>query len=159
MKLHSLSGKDYAKAIGVGIATAVVLSAIMVTGLKTGVSPMPKPLALAFASTLLNAKLPLPVGLLFHVAWVTLWSVLYVVLFWDRLTFGRVLGLGLALWALVLVLFYPYVGWGFLGLGVSPMLIVAALVSHLLFAMVLWALAHWVFGTYHQTGSHRYSGA
>lgn len=39
------------------------------------------------------------------------------------------------------------------------MLIVAALVSHVLFAVVLWALAHWVFGTYHQTGSHRYSGA
>lgn len=159
MKLHSLSGKDYAKAIGVGIATAVVLSAIMITGLKTGVSPMPKPLALAFATTLLDAKLPLPVGLLFHVAWVTLWSVVYVALFWDRLSFGRALGLGLALWVLVLVVFFPYVGWGFLGLGVSPMLIVAALVSHVLFAVVLWALSHWVFGTYHETDSHRYSGA
>jgi hypothetical protein len=159
MKLHSLPGKDYAKAVGVGIVTAIVLSAIMVTGLKTGVSPMPKPLALAFASTLLNAKLPLPVGLLFHVAWVTLWSVIYVALFRDRLTFVRALGLGLALWVLVLAVFFPYVGWGFLGLGVSPMLIAAALVSHLLFAVVLWALAHWVFGTHHESGSHGYSGA
>lgn len=158
MKLHSLSGKDYAKAIGVGIATAVVLSAIMITGLKTGVSPMPKPLALAFATTLFDAKLPLPVGLVFHVAWVTLWSVVYVVLFRDRLRLGRALGLGLALWVLVLVAFFPYVGWGSLGLGVSPMLIVAALVSHLLFAVVLWALCYWVFGTY-GTGSQRYSGA
>jgi len=157
MKLHSLSAKDYAKAIGVGVATAVVLSAVMITGLRTGVSPMPGPLALVFASTLLNAKLPLPVGLLFHVAWVTLWSVAYVVLFWDRLSFGRALGLGLALWVLVLVVFFPYVGWGFLGLGVSPMLIVAALVSHLLFALVLWALSAWVFGTHHE--AHRYSGA
>lgn len=155
MKLHSLSGKDYAKAIGVGIVTAVVLSAIMVTGLKTGVSPMPKPLALAFATTLFDTKLPLPVGLLFHVAWVTLWSVIYVVLFWDRLTFGRALGLGLALWVLVLVAFFPYVGWGFLGLGVSPMLIVAALVSHVLFALVLWALSAWVFGTHPEAGTHR----
>ena len=158
MKLHSLSGKDYAKAVAVGIATAVALSAIMITGLKTGVSPMPKPLALAFASTLVDAELPLPVGLLFHVAWVALWSVIYVALFWDRLTFLRALGLALALWVLVLVVFFPYVGWGFLGLGVSPMLIVAALVSHVLFAVVLWALAHWVFGTYHPTGSHREAG-
>ena len=158
MKMQSLSGKDYAKAVGVGIATAIVLSAIMVTGLKTGVSPLPKPLALAFAQTLFDAKLSLPVGLLFHVAWVTLWAVVYVVLFRDRLSFGRALGLALDLWALVLVVLFPYVGWGFLGLGQGPMLIVAALVSHLLFALVLWGLSAWVFGTHHEA-THRYSGA
>lgn len=150
MKLHKLSSKDYAKAIAIGVATAAVLSVIMVTGLKTGVSPLPKPLALAFAATLLGRELPLPVGLMFHVAWVTLWSVIYFVLFWDALTFKRALGLGLALFALVLVFFFPFVGWGFFGLSVSPMLMIAALVSHVLFAAVLWTLAHWVFGTYHQ---------
>jgi hypothetical protein len=159
MKVHKLAGKDYAKTIGIGVATAVVLSVIMVTALKTGISPMPKPLALAFANTLVNAELPLPVGLMFHVAWVTLWSVIYVVLFWDALTFKRALGLGLALWALVLVVFFPFVGWGFFGLAVSPLLIVAALMSHLVFALVLWALAHWVLGTYHEPMGHRYSGA
>lgn len=159
MKMHSLNGKDLAKAVGIGVATGVILSVIMVIGLKTGISPLPKPLALAFASTLLGTELPLPVGLLFHLAWVTLWSVVYVKLFWDRLGFTRALGLGLALWALVLVAFFPYVGWGFLGLGVGPMLIVAALVSHLLFVVVLWALARWVFGTGHPPQPHRRSHA
>lgn len=149
MRVHSLKGRDLATAVGIGAATAVILSIIMVTGLQTGVSPMPKPLALAFASTLLGRELPLVIGLLFHVAWVTLWSVLYVVLFWDRLSLGRALGLGLALWVLVLVLFFPYVGWGFLGLGVGPMLIVAALISHVLFAVILWALSRWTFGAEH----------
>jgi hypothetical protein len=157
--MHSLEGRDLAKAVGVGVATAIVLSIIMVTGLKTGISPMPKPLALAFASTLLGRELPLPVGLLFHLVWVTLWSVLYVKLFWNRLSFSRALGLGLALWALVLVAFFPYVGWGFFGLGIGPMLIVAALVSHVLFAIVLWALAHWVFGTEHPPQPDRMSHA
>jgi hypothetical protein len=157
VKFHSLSAKDIAKAIAVGVVTALILSAIMITGLRTGISPLPAPLALAFANTLLGAEQPLPIGLLFHVAWVTFWSGIYVVLFWDRLTFTRALGLAAVLFALVLVEFFPYVGWGFLGLAVSPMLIMAALVSHVLFAVILWALAHWVFGTYHEPVSHRHA--
>src|SRR5690242_20613669 len=81
MRLHHLSGWQFAKATGVGILTSLILSAIMVTGLKTGMSPMPAPVALVFAQTLLGTKLPLPVGLLFHVAWVTFWSILYIALF------------------------------------------------------------------------------
>lgn len=147
MKLHSLSLKEFGKAAGVGVLTAVLLSAIMVTALKTGVSPMPKPLALAFVDTVLRAEVPLPAGLLFHVAWVTAWSAIYVVLFRDRLSLARALGLALALWVVVLAVFYPFVGWGFLGLSVSPKLIVAALVSHVLFAVVLWRLTSWAFAS------------
>ena len=154
MHIHSLSVKDYAKALGTGVATSVLLSIIMVTALKTGISPMPKPLGLAFADTLFNAGLPLPVGLLFHVAWVTFWSVLYVVLFWNALTFGRALALAAFLWALVLLVFYPFVGWGVLGLQIGPKLIVAALVSHVLFGVILWAITRWVFGTYHPAQPH-----
>lgn len=68
MKVHSLSTGDIAKAVAVGITTALILSAVLVTALRTGISPMPQPLALAFANTLLNAELPLPAGILFHVA-------------------------------------------------------------------------------------------
>ena len=77
------------KAVAVGVGTAALLSAIMVPALKMGISPMPGPLALVFAQTLFDAKLPLPVGLGFHVVWVTFWSVVYVVLFHDRLSFMR----------------------------------------------------------------------
>ena len=35
--------------------------------------------------------------------------------------------LGLALWVAVLVIFFPVVGWGFFGLGVSPKLIPVSL--------------------------------
>lgn len=159
MKVHQLSGRAYVKAAGIGVATAVVLSAIMLTALKAGVSPMPQPVALAFAETLFGTKLPLPLGLLFHVAWVMLWSVAYVVFFWERLTFARAAGLSAFLWVFALVVFFPFIGWGFLGLAVSPKLIIGALVSHMLFALVLWTLVHWVFGTYHEQGGRRYSGA
>lgn len=146
MKIHSLSPKEWGKAIGIGIGVSVLTGAFMFMGLKTGVSPMPKPLGLAFAETLFGTSLPLPAGLLFHTAWVTFWSVAYVALFHDDLSFLRALGLGLALWILVLVFFFPFVGWGFAGLAVGPQLIVGSLVPHLLFAVFLWGLSRMVFG-------------
>ena len=143
MTLQHMTLKDYAKAVGVGIATAVILSLIMVPASNVGISPLPKPLGLAFAQVLLG-EVPLPVGLLFHVAYVTFWSAAYVVLF-ERRTFLNALWLALALWVLVLVIFFPVVGWGFLGLSVSPKLIVASLVPHVLFAVILWGLCRWAF--------------
>ncbi len=140
MQWHRLSSSEVWKAIGVGIGTALLLSAVMVPALKSGISPLPQPLGLAFAETLLGGPLPLPVGLLFHVVYVAAWSVIYVVLFRDALTFRNALLLGLYLWVLVLFVFFPVVGWGFLGLAVSPTMIVASLVPHVLFALFLWGL-------------------
>jgi hypothetical protein len=136
-----LSTRDLLKAIGIGIVTALLLSAISVTGMKTGISPLPKPLALAFAETLLGRDLPLPVGLAFHVAWVTFFSVVYVWLFRHKMTFLRALGLSAVLWVSTLVVFFPIVGWGLFGLNIGPMLIVGSAVPHLLFAVFLWGFA------------------
>lgn len=133
------------KAVGIGVVTAALLSAVMVPAIKMGVSPMPKPVALAFAERLFNRELPLPLGLLFHVAWVTFWSVVYVVLFHERLSFARALGLAGGLFALALIVFFPFIGWGFAGLAISPKLIMGALISHALFAVFLWGLCRLVF--------------
>lgn len=146
MRPHDLSGGDIAKAIAVGIGTALILSAIMVPAFLAGIPPMPKPPSLAFAEAILGPGLPMPVGLLFHVVYVTAWSVAFVVLFRDDLSFLRALALALALWVVALVVFFPINGWGFLGLGVAPALIPAALVPHLLFAVVLWGLCRAAFG-------------
>jgi len=34
--------------------------------------------------------------------------------------------------------FFPILGWGFFGLAISPKLIVASLVPHALFAVIVW---------------------
>jgi hypothetical protein len=146
-QLHQLDGRDWAKVMGVGIGVAILTAAFMIAGLKSSVSPLPRPLGLAFAETVLGRPLPLPVGLLFHTVWVTAFTALYVVLFRDALTFVRALWLGIALWLFVLVFFFPVVGWGFLGLAVSPKLIVGAAIPHLLFAVFLWGLCRLAFGT------------
>lgn len=140
MKFHALTAREMLKALAIGVLTAVILSAIMLPAFKSGIAPMPKQPSLAFAETLLGRPLPLPVGLLFHVAYLTFWSVIYVMLFRNRLTFLNALWLALALWVVILIVFFPFIGWGFLGLAISPKLIPASLVPHFLFAVVLWAL-------------------
>jgi hypothetical protein len=130
MQIHWLTPKETLKALGIGVLTAVLL----------GIAPMPKPPSLAFAQVLLGPNVPLAVGLLFHVAYVTFWALVYVIMFREHLTFLNALWLGLALWVVILVVFFPILGWGFLGLGRSPKLIPASLVPHVLFAVFLWGL-------------------
>lgn len=145
MRLHKLPTIEVVKAGVVGIVTALLLTAFAMAIMKAGVSPMPKPLGLAFAETVLGRALPLPVGLLFHVVYVAFWSIVYVHLFRDDLSLTKALMLAGALWIAVLLVFFPIVGWGFLGLGISPKMIVAALVPHVLFALFLWGLCRIAF--------------
>ncbi len=145
MQIHRLSRQEALKALGIGVLTAVLWSVIMVPAFKLGIAPLPKPPSLALAQLLFGANTPLPVGLLFHVAYVTFWSVVYVSVFRERLTLLNALWLGLALWAVILVVFFPLLGWGFFGLAISPKLIPASLVPHLLFAVFLWGLCRWGF--------------
>ncbi len=145
MKWHPLSGNDWARAIGVGLAVSALTAAFMAAATKAGVSPLPKPLGLAFAETISSRSLPLPIGLLFHAVWVTTFSIVYVGLFREALTFLHALRLAIALWIIVLVVFFPIVGWGLLGLRVTPKLIVGSAVPHLLFAFLLWGLCRWAF--------------
>ena len=145
MLIQRLSRKEALKALGIGVLTAILLSAIMVPAFKLGIAPLPKPPSLAFAQLLFGPNIPLPVGLLFHVAYVTFWSIIYVSMFRDRLTLRNALWLALALWAVILIIFFPLLGWGFFGLAISPKLIPASLVPHILFAVFLWGLCRWGF--------------
>jgi len=125
------------KAAGVGLVTAIVTAALMLMAIKQGISPLPEPLGLAFAEAILGTTLPKPVGFAFHAAWVIVWTLVYVRVS-PGVQFMHALYLAAALWASALLIFMPIAGWGFLGLGVTPKLIVAAIVPHLLFAVFIW---------------------
>ena len=145
MRLHDLSAREWRTAFGVGVANGLLLSVVMVTAFKSGVSPLPKPVGLAFAETVLGRPLPLPVGLLFHLAYVTFWSMAFVAFLRDSLILRNALVLALALWIGVLVVFFPIIGWGLFGLAIGPKLIVASFVPHLLFGVFLWRLCRFAF--------------
>jgi len=138
-----MQGRSWIRAIIVGIAVSVLTAAVMVGLLKAGVSPFPKPPSLAFAETLLGRSLPLPVGLLFHTAYVTFWSVIFVRYF-PRRSLTMALVLAGVLWLVILGLFFPVMGWGLAGLDVSPKLIPASFVPHLLFGLLLWGLGKYL---------------
>lgn len=129
-----------------GLVNGLLLSLIMVPAFLAGIPPMPEPPSLAFAEALLGEGLPMPVGLLFHLAYVTFWSAVWVA--WDhpRLRLSTAAALAALLWIVALVVFFPINGWGLLGLDVGPALVPGALVPHVLFAVFLWGLGRLFFG-------------
>ncbi|PSM16084.1 MULTISPECIES: hypothetical protein [unclassified Nitratireductor] len=133
------AGRSWLRAIGIGILVSALTAAVMLALTAAGVSPFPKPPSLAFAETALGRTLPLPIGLLFHTAYVTFWSVMFV-RYLPRRDVWAALGLAAVLWIVILVVFFPIVGWGLAGLAISPKLIVASFVPHLLFGLLLWGL-------------------
>lgn len=150
--MQKMTVLDVGKALAVGILTAVVLSLVMVPLSKMGLSPLPKPLSLAFAQKTFG-DVSLPFGLALHVLYVTFWSVVYVVLFRPNFKFRYALALALALWVVVLLAVFPYVGWGLFGLEEGLLLIPGSLMPHILFAVVLWGMCKWLFkreGSVHQ---------
>ena len=104
--------------------------------MKAGALPLPKPLGLAFAERLVGRGLPMPVGLLFHAAYITFWTVAFV-RFSPRRDIVTALLLAVGLWIGVLVVFFPLVGWGFAGSAISPKLIPASFMPHLQFGLLL----------------------
>lgn len=136
-----------ARGIGLGVVNGILLSLIMVPAFLAGIPPMPEPPSLAFARALFGQGVPMPVGLLFHLVYVTFWSAVWVAWDYPRLRFATAAGLAAVLWIVALIVFFPINGWGLLGLAVSPKLIPAALVPHVLFALFLWGLGRLFFRT------------
>jgi hypothetical protein len=132
-------GRSWPRAVGIGLLVSIVTAAVMLMLTTAGLSPFPKPPSLAFAETVLGRSLPLPVGLLFHTVYVTFWSVIFVRYF-PRRDVWTALALAAFLWLVILVVFFPVAGWGFAGVAVSPRLIPASFVPHLLFGLLLWGL-------------------
>ncbi|MEQ5803401.1 hypothetical protein [Halomonas sp. H10-9-1] len=60
--------------------------------------------------------------------------------YFPRKTLPTALGLAAVLWVVILVVFFPVVGWGLAGLAIGPQLIPASALPHLLFGLLLWGL-------------------
>jgi hypothetical protein len=150
----SMTQREWGEAIALGMINGILLAVIMVTLKKSGLSPMPAPLGLAFADTISGRHLPLPIGLLFHLAYVTFWSVVFVALFRPHLTFARAAMLAAGLWIFALIVFVPIVGWGMLGLKVGPQIILGLFITHSLFCIFVWGLCRVFFPQpgHHATG-------
>lgn len=140
----AVAALDLGRAVVLGIATGLSVSAVMLVAQATDVSQLPAPMAVAFAHKLLGAHVTmrdlLPIGLLLHTGWVTAGVLGYVTLFRRRLTFGAALTVALALWLVAGLVFTPVIGWGLFAAGLGSKAVLAVAGTHLLFAVFAWAL-------------------
>jgi len=142
------------KYLGIGALTAITVSLFVVPMFKFGISPMPAPPSLLFASVILGTQVPLPVGLFFHFMYVTIWAYIFLK-FIPKVSFLNTSIFSFFLWILAITVFFPIINWGFLGLslGLGPKIMIAALMPHFLFDVFLWFYAQKVFKLNQTSGS------
>lgn len=126
------------RGIAAGLLTGILAAVVMIALMKNGLSPMPAPLGLAFVNTLFHRHMPLPLGILFHLAYVTFWGTVFVLFAHQRTSALRVAVLSGALYLFALLVFVPLVGWGIFGTAVGPRVAGGLAITHALFGLFLW---------------------
>lgn len=125
---------------GWGAVATVVMSALMIAGVLSGISPMPKPIPVALVARTLGGGLPMPaliaLGALAHLAYgATAGAVLAGLV--RRVSVATALGYAVLLWALMDLVWLPYLGWGLFGTAINPKIALATLVLHLVYGLTL----------------------
>lgn len=116
------------------------MSAVMLIGMRTGLSPMPKPIPAAIVGHLSAGDLPQPaimaLGGLAHLAYGGFWGGALAALV-RQVSLKAGLVLGFVLWLVMQIVVLPFLGWGLFGVSVAPAIAVATLVLHLVYGGVL----------------------
>lgn len=138
-----MDAKRLATGFGWGVVATLVMSALMILGVVTGLSPMPSPIPEAIVSKglgILGVGLPRPlIVLLAAVAHLSYGGVAGAILaaLTRPVTVWKALGWGVLLWLVMDALVLPLLGWGFFGLAITPRIAVATLVLHLVYGATL----------------------
>ncbi|HEX3590636.1 MAG TPA: DUF6789 family protein [Pseudonocardiaceae bacterium] len=125
-----------------GALATLAMSAVMLAGVATGVSPMPKPIPVALVSHTLGLS-PGPalivLAVVAHLAYgagagAVLAGLVDRIAVWHGVVFAA------ALWVVMGLVWLPYLGWGLFGTGLTPKIAGATLVLHLVYGLTLGAL-------------------
>jgi len=109
----------------------------MLIGMRTGLSPMPKPLPTAVVGRLGAGGLPGPAVM--TLAYGGFWGGALAALV-REVSLKAGLGLGFVLWLVMQVVVLPFLGRGLFGVSVAPAIAAATLVLHLVYGGVLGVL-------------------
>lgn len=137
--------RSWIRALCIGLGVAALTALVLLANARPGMSPLPEPVAMAFAGRVLGWEHSLAAALVVHVIYVTAWSMVFVRHFPQR-GFPQAMLLGVVLWILMLVVFFPMLGWGLFGTHISAYVVEASLVPHLIFGLALWVLQRYVPG-------------
>lgn len=126
-----------------GVVATVVMSALMLAGVSTGMSPMPKPIPLAIMAQVFGPGTPQPVlmvlAVVAHLGYGGVWAAGFATYAWP-ITVWKGIGFGVLLWLLMQILVLPFLGWGLFGSAVNPAIAVATLVLHVVYGATYGAL-------------------
>ena len=137
--------KSLAVAFGWGILGTIGMSIIMIIGKLTGIAPMPKPIPLAIVVEILGKETvkPLLMGLaiIFHLGYGGFWGAVLSQIT-QTVTIKKSLLMGFALWIIMQLIVFPFLGWGVFAMEITPKIAVASLILHLLYGGILgWGLS------------------
>lgn len=126
-------------AAGWGVVATLAMSVLMLLSVVSGLAPMPEPIPLALVKETVGV-LPQPalmaVAAAAHLAYGALAAVVLAALA-KRVSLPVGLGYGVVLWAVMGLVWLPYLGWGLFGTGITPIVVAATLVLHLVYGGTL----------------------
>lgn len=129
---------------GWGVVATTVMSLLMIIGLATGMSPMPKPIPAAIVGQFLGEQTPRPLIMLLaaiaHLAYGGFWGAALAATT-RPVTIWKGIGLGLFLWLIMQIFVLPFLGWGAFGVAITWKIAMATLMLHLVYGVTLgWLL-------------------
>jgi Family of unknown function (DUF6789) len=123
-----------------GLLATLGMTAIMLLGVGTGLSPMPSPIPIALAHWALG-DLPKPTlviaGMIAHFLYGGVAGAVLFAALRERVGLLWGLAFGVLLWIGMQLIFLPLLGWGLFGGAVTPRIALATLVLHLVYGAIL----------------------
>ncbi len=133
-----------ASGFGWGLVATVAMSVVMIAGVVTGLSPMPKPIPMALVARTFGGALAKPALMALGAASHLLYGGIagaVLALIARPVTVGKAVAWALALWLLMQLVWLPYLGWGLFGGKVTFAIAGATLLLHLIYGVTLgWLL-------------------
>lgn len=144
-----MTTSNYVKAGVVGLLGSLVMFILMQIAMSTGMAPFNVPPSAAF---LISIGLPAkPLALIGHFLYGAFWSIVLVALYKESVSLGKGMVLALILWAIMMLIISPIIGWGVFGFGDAsemakdaklylapgPQYLISTLVLHLIFGLIV----------------------
>jgi hypothetical protein len=137
-------------AFGWGVVATIAMSLLMIIGLATGMSSMPKPIPAAIVGQLLGEGVSKPLIMVLaavaHLGYGGFWGAVLAHTV-RPVTVWKGIAMGLFLWALMGVFILPALGWGLFGIGITLNITFATLILHLIYGITLGWLVDRKFGS------------
>lgn len=137
---HLLFGNRKKSGFLFGLIATFCMTLVMLTGMLSGLSPIPEPIPAAIMKWLFG-PLPQPAlmisGMIAHFLYGGIAGLLLFVIAKEQKPILQGLAWGILLWLIMHLVVLPLIGWGFFGGAMNPKIVPATLILHLIYGGVI----------------------